>query len=102
MRSVMTVGELRKALEGIDDALPVWIKAEAISPDSDLDTLHASAIEASFAKAGSSGLFSGPPFDHFSIFADGVPEETCRTCGKSKGSGDPVCAHGYEVEGGDQ
>jgi hypothetical protein len=97
----VTVGELRKALEGVDDSLPVQVVAEAWV-DGDIDTLHATATDARFEKASSGGIFAGPPFDHFSISADGVPEGTCRECGKEGGEHHRFCGEKDEEKTEDE
>ena len=99
MKTVMTVGDLRRALEGVDDALPVWVEAEAFNGD-DLDTLYAAAVGASFARAGTGGFLSGPPVDYFSIDADGVPEWMCRECGRDNNKHRPYCGERDDSEGG--
>ncbi len=103
MKPPMTVGDLRRALEGLDDSLPVWVEATAISPDNDVDTLHASGVAAMFAKASTGGgFFGGPPMDRFVIEADGIPEGTCRECGKRDGKHLGFCGEGREQEDEDE
>ena len=80
MKPTLTVGDLRKTLEGVDDALPLWVVCEAIV-DGELDTCWASVDVVGAQPPGSGGLFSPPPFPHFRIAADGVPENQCRECG---------------------
>lgn len=85
----MTVGDLRKALEGLDDALPVWVEAEA-EVEGDIDTLHAACTGAAFRKAaiktGSlADFFTGAPVDRLVIWADGVPNRQCGDCGEPEG-----------------
>ena len=88
--TVLTVGELREALAGIADDLPVYVEAEAFVDD-DCDTLHARGVAAGFAKAGTGGLFSGPPVERLVIYADGIPEGTCRECGRTDGKHRQYC-----------
>ena len=73
-RKVMTVRELMYKLSQLPMDLPVWVKAEAELPNGDQDTLHASVEGVKFVfgdKTG--GHFSGPPFDHVVVFANGIP-----------------------------
>lgn len=90
---VFTVGDLKKVLEGLDDSLPVCVEADAVV-DGEVDQLHAVVTGARFAKGVRQDLplSLGPPFDHLSISADGVPEGTCRDCGYEGGKHGTYCS----------
>ena len=98
MKTTMTVGDLRKALDGLDAALPVWIEAEAFV-DGDVDMLHAAGMSAGVAEAGKGGILDGPPVKRFVIYADGVPEGTCRDCGRDDGTHAKYCEEAEDEEG---
>lgn len=84
MKTGITVGDLKKAFQGLDDDLPVWVETEAVN-EGEIDTLTAIAVGSVFAKAGNGSIFNGPPVDRLVIDADAVPEGTCRECCKSDG-----------------
>ena len=91
----MTVGALRRALEGLPDDLPVRVKSEAMV-DGNPDTLNATAVSAGFLKGnpeirGIGAMYGPPPYDSFTIYADGVPEGTCRDCGEEDGEHSRWC-----------
>lgn len=96
-REQMTVGDLRRALEGVPDDLPVWVEAEAVV-DGEVDTLHAPVEGASRRDAGLGRFFSGPDVAHFRIFANGVPEGTCRSCFRTGGRHESFCKPDEETE----
>ena len=84
----ITVGELRALLEGVDDSLPIWVSADSYN-GTEIDTFNASATGGRSLKASNGGIFAGPPFDHFSIFADGIPDYVCKDTGEETEDGSP-------------